>query len=581
MKRIQFLWRVNGIWAIAILGLAWLSQDQRVPLTSLDQVSPSLLTLGAVLLGGQIALTLPLLLQRPIVRWAVAFTVVFESVILAGQLLTAPSWATPLYTGLALLPATLAARWHTSHTYVAGFAVWGLLATFDLATGGLAGGGLSTSSSSSPLSGVSGIGGRIDVPALLAWATMAIVLGTIVAQQQAKLTTTTESGPDVPEDLASQAVTLSKRLRAARNHGQVLEETLQAMGHIVEAPLPDRAAAIAFTFSKINLDEVVVSAVYHAEPSWHGRRMLLVGVLKEAMMGGEPAMAQVDAPLAEVFPALKDRWLLLLPLSTRLDVYGVMSFALRREPELDEGELKVLEAMASMASQALRELHLQSKLERGRRELLLDEEDTRHQLARDLHDGPIQTVAAVSMQIDYIKRLLESSPAKVAEELDDVHKATQHAVQELRTFMFGLRPVVLETEGLVPALEQYVRRLRIHDQLDVELEAGSVPRLDSIIEQNIFAIVREAVGNAKKYASGASIEIVIEREPSGIRTRVIDDGPGFDLEEVQHGYDRQASLGLINMRERAEMIGGFLKIRTSPGQGTTIDLFVPTDLRSP
>ncbi|RME13686.1 MAG: sensor histidine kinase [Ardenticatenia bacterium] len=184
-------------------------------------------------------------------------------------------------------------------------------------------------------------------------------------------------------------------------------------------------------------------------------------------------------------------------------------------------------------------------------------------------------MAAIAMQADFIMALLRNQPDRAPEELQQLRENALQTAQELRTLMFTLRPVVLETEGLVPALEQYVKRLREQDNLNITLYADPLPKMDDTLEQTVFAIVQEAVGNAKKHAQGAPITVRLERTARGLLVQVQDEGPGFDVEEVLGQYGRRTSLGMVNMRERAEIINGVLDIESAPGQGTTVSLFVP------
>lgn len=545
------IWWIHAIWGLLLLALEWLFQGQAG--------TARFLTLAVALAAGQVVLLIPIVLQRAEVL-AISALILVDSALLIQQALLAPVEIAPLYVGLALVPAAVIAYWRPET--VAAPTYWCVLALVDIV--------FRINLGPSPIA--------LTSPVVLMWAGMLPVVGAIVLlHSPARAVPVNTGGEDTDDDgVHEPLIDVSARLAVSTGSENVLDIALDALGPLVEAGTTSRVIGFALTFSKVDLDEFVTSATYNADRSWKGRHTPIRGIVHESMMGGEVILTDVDDLLAENFPALRDRSVLLLPLFTRLEVYGVIVFAFRREPELAEDQLQLIHAITTMTSQALRIHHLQGELERSRREILLDEEDTRHQLARDLHDGPVQKVSAISMQLDFIKKLFEKEPEKVLDEIEETQEAVQQATQQLRTFMFGLRPVVLETEGLVPALEQYTRRLRTQDNLNVTLDADTVPRLESTVEQNSFAIVREAVLNAKKHADGAPIKIAVEMTPAGLRTVVSDNGPGFDLESVERAYGQRASLGLLNMKERAEMIDGFLEIRTAPGEGTDIELFVPT-----
>jgi signal transduction histidine kinase len=208
--------------------------------------------------------------------------------------------------------------------------------------------------------------------------------------------------------------------------------------------------------------------------------------------------------------------------------------------------------------------------------MLWDAEQVRHQLARDLHDGPLQRVAAVSMQLEFIKLLLRRNQFERAmDELERVEQITRHVSQEMRTVLFTLRPVVLESEGLAAALDTFIQRLTEQEGGNLTLEADPVPRLDPKVEEVTFAILQEAIRNATKHANGAPVRVRLIKAQSMLVGQVEDEGPGFDLQAISSTYGTRGSLGLLNMQERARMLGGQLKIDSAPGKGTLVSLVVP------
>jgi two-component system sensor histidine kinase DegS len=139
----------------------------------------------------------------------------------------------------------------------------------------------------------------------------------------------------------------------------------------------------------------------------------------------------------------------------------------------------------------------------------------------------------------------------------------------------------LEREGLSTALEQLGQRLREVDNVPIQVVAGEFgPDLDQRIATTVFAIVEEAIGNAHKHGKGAPIQVSLQRQENSLVAIVQDQGPGFDLEQIEKAYDKRTSLGLQNMRERATLIDGNLTILSAPGHGTRITLVVPLPLNS-
>ena len=265
------------------------------------------------------------------------------------------------------------------------------------------------------------------------------------------------------------------------------------------------------------------------------------------------------------------------PLIDRGHAFGVLQILNKRDGEcFDESDRELLVALAAQSSVALRNAQLYQELREERDRLITVEEDMRKRLARDLHDGPTQLVAAVIMRLRFIEKLLEREPDKVDEELAETEALSEQAMRQLRTMLFELRPVILETQGLVPALEAYSTRLTETERFTVHLGVhGAVPRLRRQAEAAIFAVVHEAIGNAKKHTRAANMWIDVRQPEDRLEVSVRDDGEGFDVDRTLPESESRGSLGMIHMRESAELLQGALTLQSAIGQGTIVCLVVP------
>lgn len=372
---------------------------------------------------------------------------------------------------------------------------------------------------------------------------------------------------------------LGQSLATRANPQRILEILLDTGARIVNPDQPGQIQALALTFVLQQPNQLKIDTVLRTDPGYCNRRFPgNAGIFGEVLSSGDAILTDGRQPPLDQLGALRDQQIVLLPIQTALDAYGVALFAGRGELGLDrEGDprFELLLAAVGQCALALQNAGLQQEVRRERSEILLNEEESRHRLARDLHDGPVQRVAAISMQLEFIKVLLDRQPHRVRGELEAVQALARQASQEMRTLLFALRPIALESDGLVAAIKQLVQRLREQERVNIRLEAGSIPRLDLKIEETVFAIVREAAGNAKKHAGGAPIVIRLMIEGGFLVVQVEDKGPGFDLQRTRVGYGSRASLGLVNMQERARMIDGRLAIDSAPGQGTIVNLAVP------
>ena len=196
---------------------------------------------------------------------------------------------------------------------------------------------------------------------------------------------------------------------------------------------------------------------------------------------------------------------------------------------------------------------------------------------RDEQAGRAQSLSATVMNARFAKTLLaEGANAEAAQELSSVEDIAARALVHVRGLLFKQRPVVLDTQGLFPALETVVQQLRESRELDVGLEVRCAPvRLPGRGDRTVFSIVQESLGNARKHAPGARVQIGVEHCDDRLIIKVSDDGPGFDVTAVQSTYDKRGSLGLLNMSERAQQLGGSVEIDSAPGAGTRVTLIVP------
>jgi signal transduction histidine kinase len=271
--------------------------------------------------------------------------------------------------------------------------------------------------------------------------------------------------------------------------------------------------------------------------------------------------------------------ILCVPMIARRDVIGVLQVLNKAGGSsfsLDDQEL--LTSFAAQSAVALENARLYQSLREERDRFLAVEEEIRHRLARDIHDGPAQMLASVVMGADYVRQALAHNSLDLAlKEMEQLVPVTQKALRQLRTLLFDLRPVTLETKGLVPALESYAKLLQQDERLTVTFEVqGELGRLGHRAESAIFSVIQEAVSNARKHAQASYINITLAVEGGDqLVVTVADDGVGFDAAEIERNYDERGSLGILNMKERARFVEGMLTINSRPEQGTLVSLRLP------
>jgi signal transduction histidine kinase len=291
---------------------------------------------------------------------------------------------------------------------------------------------------------------------------------------------------------------------------------------------------------------------------------------------------QQDPELSQVVTLHACHAGILLPMVVEDEVRGALLFA-HPNPHFIEGDfLELVEGLTKQTASTLRNAELFQALREERDRLVEVEEQARKKLASDLHDGPIQATAAIAMRVNYARRLLQRKPETTSEELFEIEELARRATKEMRHMLFTLRPLVLETQGLAGALRQLAEKTRdtFNQDILLDIEPTAADKLDINRQGVLFNLVDEAIGNARKHAKAPHIWIRMHREIDTLFLEVADDGVGFDLAEVEKHYTERSSLGLVNLRERAELAGGNLQIVSAAGKGTRVQVRIPLQLAS-
>lgn len=270
--------------------------------------------------------------------------------------------------------------------------------------------------------------------------------------------------------------------------------------------------------------------------------------------------------------------LLCVPMIARGQVIGVLQ-VLNKKPGkyFNTADQEILTTFAAQSAVAIENARLYQSLREEHDRIIAVEEDVRRRLARELHDGPAQMLAAIIMSANFVQEAIaHNSLEHAVAELDELLPVAEKALRQVRSLLFDLRPVILETQGLVPALNSYADRLREVEGLNVVLKTeGEFGRLTHNAEVAVFSVVQEAITNARKHARASRVDIEVVPSDGDLVVVIRDDGMGFNMTEVTEGYDERGSLGMLNMKERAEIVEGTLSISSQPGQGTTVTMQLP------
>jgi two-component system sensor histidine kinase UhpB len=201
------------------------------------------------------------------------------------------------------------------------------------------------------------------------------------------------------------------------------------------------------------------------------------------------------------------------------------------------------------------------------------QEEERRRLARDLHDEVNQALTAILLRLE---ALVQDNPEARGEEVNELKRLVNQAMDELLNLARQLRPSALDDHGLMPAVEAQLKRFSARTGIEVTLNADGDPdSLPEDVQTAVYRILQEALANIGRHAGATAVAVDIEAGGERLELRIRDDGEGFDPAAMVRGAPNNgpgAGLGLSGMAERARLAGGELDVRSAPGGGTTVTL---------
>ncbi len=256
---------------------------------------------------------------------------------------------------------------------------------------------------------------------------------------------------------------------------------------------------------------------------------------------------------------------------------GVLQAVNDREGTFQEEDERFIQALAGAAGVALEYVQLSEELVAERLRVVKVAEEERRRLARDLHDGVAQTMANAAISIELVTRRAVTDVPGALADLTALRTRLIDSQAGLRDILFALRPLALEDGGLAAGIGALAKRMNGTNGSRVDARRiESERRFASEIEAGAFTVIREAANNAIKTGRATNVVMDLYEEEGDVIAVVEDDGQGFDVAAVLQNYAKRGSLGLLQMRESARLIGAQLSFDSSPGQGTRVRLRIPT-----
>ncbi|HAE59257.1 MAG TPA: hypothetical protein DCG54_07055 [Anaerolineae bacterium] len=253
--------------------------------------------------------------------------------------------------------------------------------------------------------------------------------------------------------------------------------------------------------------------------------------------------------------------------------------------ELTDSDRRILETLACQAEIALGNVLLietlrtqldeirasREALSQAQHRLLRSREEERARLARDLHDGPLQALIGLNLQLGLLQPKVADSAA-----LKEMRTEVQNLLADLRGVCSELRPPMLDTLGLAAALrslaEDWSAQSGVAVRLDVPSQAAALPPLPGDTAVNLYRVAQEALANVARHAGASQVNICLAGKEDGVRMAIEDDGRGFNLPGEIGELTASGHFGLVGLRERINLIGGKLSLDSAPGRGTRIQV---------
>ena len=307
------------------------------------------------------------------------------------------------------------------------------------------------------------------------------------------------------------------------------------------------------------------------------------GLLKRALDEGEPMLLNdigYDPELGRVVVLRTCTSGYCFPLRSGLNVYGALLFAHPNPDYFNSERSNLLDIIGRQSVTAIQNARLYQDLVEEKERMVEVHEEARKKLARDLHDGPTQSVAAIAMRLNITRRMMSKDVQAAGEEIIKLEELAHRTTKEIRHMLFTLRPLILESQGLTAAVQSMADKMleTFSQKMTVQIDERVTKQLEMGKQGVIFYIIEEAVNNARKHAAADTIAVRMKPVEAGIALLEIqDNGVGFDVDAMSRAYDKRAnsSLGMVNLRERSELVNGLLHIDSAPGRGTKIQVYIP------
>lgn len=200
----------------------------------------------------------------------------------------------------------------------------------------------------------------------------------------------------------------------------------------------------------------------------------------------------------------------------------------------------------------------------------------RQRISREMHDGPAQTLTNLMHKTELCIKLIDKDKIRTRLELQSLKNVVRTTINDTRRIIYNLRPMSIDDLGLIPTLERYIETIQEEETFKIILNViNEEYQVKPIINLTLFRIVQEAINNIKKHANAKQVVINVIYKENLIELKVTDDGIGFNIELIENKKEINRGFGLSIMKERINLLSGYIKIESNINNGTTYIIKVP------
>lgn len=275
-----------------------------------------------------------------------------------------------------------------------------------------------------------------------------------------------------------------------------------------------------------------------------------------------------------------------VPLRSKEVVLGVIIVASLMAHKFTKDDMHLLHSIGNQVGLAIEQAKLHERLEKGReryrqlaRQTLMVQEEARRKIAHELHDETTQTLYGLALNLQALVDMAEMSNTHNEEfrvKLRKTHSLAIDISVKVDRLIRELRPALLDTLGLVPALRQYAQATLGPLGIRVSLETkGNVGPLLPEVDAGLFRFAQGAISNIARHSQAKNAIISLERKANELFVRISDDGKGFDVSKITGIDESGRGRGLFSMKERVGLLGGRCSVKSQAGEGTIVTARVP------